>query len=169
MKHSLPKRRWRRGVSLVETMVAIGVLALVGPLAVAALLKSGEGGAAARAETRSAVIVEQCLAELKNARSGGSQHLPALQPGMAFGGNEVLCLAFGRDGSLIGRVSGAEYDAGHGRSGNQDVSYLARLEGSLDSQRTGYPPLLTVTLSIEYPAVAPGDRRRRMEFHTKLP
>jgi type II secretory pathway pseudopilin PulG len=169
MKQALPKRALRRGVSLVETMVAIGVLAIVGPLAVAALLKSGEGGAAARAETRAPAIVDLSLSELNLALGSGSEHLPKLEPGMAFGANTPLCLAFSRDGTLLGSVGGGGYEQGSGEVGGEDASYLARLEGTLDTSRPGYPPLLTVLVSVEFPAVAPADRRRKIPFYTKLP
>lgn len=169
MRIALPKRGLRRGVSLVETMVSIGVLAVVAPLAIAALLKGGEGGTAARAETRAPVIVESCLGEIKTARDGVSKHLPALTPGQAFGSGEVMCLAYRRDGVLLGAVSGSSYEAGIGKVAEQDVAFLARLEGTLDTERPGFPPLLKVKVTIEHPAVAGSMKRRRMEFLTKLP
>lgn len=169
MRCPLPRRGFRRGVSLVETMVSIGVLAVVAPLAIAALLRGGEGGTAARAETRAPVIVEACLQEIQIARDGGSRNLPALSPGLAFGSSEVLCLAFRRDGVLLGSVDGAGYDSGTLRVAEQDAAYLARLEGTLDTERPGFPPLLKVKITIEHPAVAGSTKRRRMEFLTKLP
>ncbi|MEK7951140.1 type IV pilus modification PilV family protein [Luteolibacter soli] len=169
MKHSLPKRGWLRGVSLVETMIAIGILAVVGPLAVATLLKSGEGGVTARAETRSVAIVERCLSELKTARDGPSQYLPKLEPGANFGKDRVVCLAFAGDGTLLGKVDEGSYSSGSGKVDSQDAVYLAKLQGDLQTQRTGFPPLLTVTVTVEYPAVAPQNKRNHTEFHTQLP
>lgn len=169
MRTGLPKLALRRGITLVETMVAIGVLAIVAPLALAALLKSGEGGASARAETRAPAIVEACLAELKVAREGLSEHLPALQAGESFGTDGVLCLAFNRQGALLGKVDAATYDAGTTRVANQDAVFFARLRGELETERDGFSPMLTVAVTVEHPAVAPGNKRRRMEFHTKLP
>lgn len=171
MRLALPlsRRGFRRGVSLVETIVSIGVLAVVAPLAIAALLRGGESGTAARAETRAPVIVESCLQEIKVARDGVSKYLPSLTPGQAFGNGEVLCLAFRRDGVLLGSVAGSAYESGIGRVAEQDVAFLARLEGTLDTERPGFPPLLKVKVSIEHPAVAGSTKRRRMEFLTKLP
>ena len=169
MKLALPRRGFRRGVSLVETMVSIGVLAVVAPLAIAALLRGGESGTAARAETRAPVIVETCLQDIKIARDGVSKHLPALAPGQAFGSGEVLCLAFRRDGVLLGAVAGSAYESGTLRVAEQDAAFLARLEGTLDTERPGFPPLLKVKVTIEHPAVVGSLKRRRMEFLTKLP
>jgi len=169
MKRSLPKRGLLRGVSLVETMVAIGVLAVVGPLAVAALMKSGEGGSTARAETRSPAIVERCLSELKAARDTNSEFLPKLQPGENFGMGSMVCLAFSADGTLLGPVSEGLYSKGSGKIDNKDAAYFAVLEGELRDQRPGYPPLLTVHIKVEHPAIAPKEKRTRMEFYTQLP
>jgi hypothetical protein len=169
MRLALPRPGFRRGISLVETMVSIGVLAVVAPLAIAALLRGGEGGAVARAETRAPVIVESCLGEIKTARDGISKNLPALTPGQAFGSNEVLCLAYRSDGVLLGPVEGASYDSGIVKVAEQDAAYLARLEGTLDTGRPGFPPLLKVKVTIEHPAAAGSQKRRRMEFLTKLP
>jgi hypothetical protein len=169
MKLPLPRRGFRRGVSLVETMVSIGVLAVVAPLAIAALLRGGESGTAARAETRAPAMVESCLQEIQIAREGDSKYLPALTPGQAFGSGEVLCLAFRRDGVLLGSVAGSAYENGTLRVEEQDAAFLARLEGTLDTERPGFPPLLKVKVTIEHPAVAGSIKRRRMEFLTKLP
>ncbi len=169
MRIPSPRPAFRRGVSLVETMVSIGVLAVVAPLAIAALLRGGEGGSAARAETRAPVIVEACLAEIAAAREGTSKNLPALVPGEAFGTGEVLCLAFRRDGVLLGPVAASTYESGILRVAEQDAAYLARLEGTLETERPGFPPLLAVKISVEHPAVAGKLKRKRMEFLTKLP
>jgi hypothetical protein len=169
MRIPSPRPAFRRGVSLVETMVSIGVLAVVAPLAIAALLRGGETGSAARAETRAPVIVESCLNEIKVARDSTSKHLPALTPGQAFGSDEVICLAFRRDGVLLGAVSAASYEGGVLRVAEQDAAFLARLEGTLETGRPGFPPLLKVKVTVEHPAVAGSLKRRRKEFLTKLP
>ena len=50
-----------------------------------------------------------------------------------------------------------------------DAVFLARLEGEPDSNRAGFPPLLRIKVTVEHPAAARGDKRRRLEFITKLP
>lgn len=169
MKTALPLRGFRRGVSLVETMVSIGVLAVVAPLALAALLRAGEGGNTSRAETRSPLIVDTCMEELEVARKGLSEHLPDMRQGEEFGTSDIICLAFSEDGTLLGRVEGGSYDAGTTQVGGKDAVYLAKLSGHLDETRTGFPPMLNVLIAVENPAVAPALKRRSMTFHTKLP
>jgi prepilin-type N-terminal cleavage/methylation domain-containing protein len=169
MKSTPSKPGLQRGVSLVEVMVSIGVLAVAAPLALAALMRAGEGTGASRAETRAPLIVENCMSELAMARKGSAEHLPAMLPGEEFGRTDVLCLAFGADGGLLGRIDGGEYDAGAGSVASRDAYYLATLQGAADEERTGFPPMLQVKVTIEYPSIAPSERRRKMEFFTKLP
>lgn len=170
MKSAPPKNPGLRpGASLVEIMVSIGVLAVVAPLALAAMLQAGEGGSTSRAETRAPLIVENCMQELDMARKGFSEHLPPLKPGVEFGSSEVLCLAFAVDGKLLGRVEGSGYEGGIDRLGNQDAAFLVRLSGAEDKSRSNFPTMLTVKVAIERPAIAPADRRKAMTFYTKLP
>jgi hypothetical protein len=169
MKSASSKPGLQRGVSLVEAMVSIGVLAVAAPLALAALLRAGEGTGASRAETRAPLIVENCMSELEMARKGTAEHLPAMLPGEEFGKSDVLCLAFGSDGGLLGKIDGGGYDAGAESVANKDAYYLATLQGVEDEERTGFPPMLRVKVTIEYPSTAPSERRRKMEFFTKLP
>ncbi len=167
-----PTSSLHSGASLVEIMVSIGVLAVVAPLALAAMLQAGEGGSTSRAETRAPLIVENCMSELDLARRGISKNLPPLQAGQPFGSGEVLCLAFGPDGKLLGKVEGATYDHGIDRINQEDVNFLVRLSGAEDESRgksTDFPPMLTVKVAIERPAAAPSNRRKTMSFYTKLP
>lgn len=169
MKTTLPLRGFRRGVSLVETMVSIGVLAVVAPLALAALLRAGEGGTQSRAETRSPLIVDTCMEELEVARKGLSEHLPDLQQGEEFGSTDIICLGFSGDGTLLGQVDGGGYDGGIPKIAGKDAVYLAKLSGRLDESRTGFPSMLNVQVTVETPAVAPANKRRSTSFYTKLP
>jgi hypothetical protein len=153
----------------VEIMVSIGVLAVVAPLALAAMLQAGEGGSTSRAETRAPLIVENCMQELDMARKGLSPNLPTLTPGQEFGSGETLCLAFAEDGKLLGRVEGGGYEGGVGRIGSEDAAFLARLSGKEDRSRADFPTMLTVKVAIERPAIAPANRRKAMTFYTKLP
>ena len=169
MKLNLPIPGLKRGASLVEIMVSIGVLAVVTPLALAAMLQAGEGGSSSRAETRAPLIVENCLSELDMARKGLSTNLPAMQAGKEFGKDQVLCLAFGGDGKLLGRVEGSGYDTGIPEVKGEDAAFLARLSAVEDKSRSDFPLMLTVKVSIERPAIASSKNRRVMDFYTKLP
>lgn len=156
----------QRGVSLVETMVAMGVLAVVIPLALAAMLKASEVGGSARAETRAPAMAEQCLMELEAARQGRSAYFEKIADGDSFPeSGQVMGLAFSREGAVLGRINRVDYDDGLKQLGDEPVFYLARFSGIQEDQAN----LMTVTVAIEYPAVKRANQRTRISFHTKLP
>lgn len=157
------------GISLVETIVSVGVLAIVAPLALAAMMRAGGTGFAARAETRAPAMIEACLDEIGLARIAASGHLDPIAPGQPFGGGTPLCLAFDRAGRLIGKVDGDAYDQGAPSVGGADATYLASLRGEEVTAPDARPPLLRLTIGIEHPAAAPRRKRTRIEFLTQLP
>jgi len=165
MKAATPRPARRHGVTLVETLVSIGVLAVAAPLSIAALVRGGETAATARIESRAPALIERCLAEIDAAREARSGLLPPRLPGQPFGLDEPLCLAFRRDGSLLGRVEPADDESGV----PGDARFLVRLQGKPADTRPGFPALLRIELQLEHPAAAPRDRRRASHFHTLLP
>jgi prepilin-type N-terminal cleavage/methylation domain-containing protein len=153
-----------RGFSLLETVIAISVLAIAVPLALVAVTRAGVTGAAARAETRAPAIAEWCRLEMEAARSGRSAVLPKLPADADFpAGGAVLALAFDGEGALIGAVAAEDFRKGVERVGDARPMYLAALSG-----RTG-PGGVVVTVRVEYPAARPEDRRDGVSFHTILP
>ena len=158
-----PCRTRTRGASLVEAVVAVAVLAVALPLALAAMGKAGESSGSARAETRAPVIASFIRAELEAARTGGSEIYGTLQAGQAFPGGASKALAFGRDGGFIGGISGADYDKGISRIEGQDVFFIASAKGVAGDRG------LLVTVRIEHPAVRKPDQRSVVELHTLLP
>jgi hypothetical protein len=157
------------GISLVETIVSIGVLSVVIPLALAAMLKASNSGASARAETRAPSIADYCMVELRAARDGDSKFFDPIMPRTNFGGSgEFMCLGFGRDGAVLGEVSEADYQKGLFKIEDEQVYYLAKLSGKLDASPRELD-LVTVTVDVEYPATKPEDKRSSASFYTKLP
>lgn len=156
--------RTRPGVSLIETVLAVGVLAVAVPLGLAAMVKAGESANDARSETRAPAIAERCLAELCAARRGLSPHFPELARGMDFpGGDEVLALAFARDGRLLGALESDGYALGVDEIDDAAVDYVAVVSGRLEENA------VTVTVAVEHPAIRPAGDRDAVTFHTRLP
>lgn len=152
------------GVSLLEAVIAVGVIAVAVPLALSAIGSAGVAGVSARAETRAPGIAEWCRIELEAARRGESQVLDPIDAEQAFPGDEeVLALAFDREGALLARVDAEDYEAGIDRIGSERVFFLAALSGRPDQSG------VVATVSIEYPAVRPVERRDAVAFHTILP
>ncbi|MEP4078618.1 hypothetical protein [Haloferula sp.] len=169
MKRVRRQIRWAAGISLVETIVSVGVLAVVIPLAFAAMLKASDTGASGRAETRAPAIADFCMVELRAAREGDAIYFAPIKKGTDFGnGADFMGLGFGRDGSVIGEVSESEYETGVEMIGGKRVFFLAKVSGKLDTE-TREVDLVTVTVSVEYPATKSATRRSKANFHTKLP
>lgn len=169
MKRNRHRGHFAAGISLVETIVSIGVLAVVIPLALAAMLKASGSGALARAETRAPAIAEYCMVELRAARDGVSNYFAPIEVGTSFGeGGKFMALGFGRDGAVLGKVSQTEFDKGLTKLGGEQVFYLAKLSGKLDTT-TREVDLVVVAVDVEYPASRASEERSRVSFHTKLP
>lgn len=163
----------RRGTSLIEVVLAMGVLAVAFPLVFAAFAKSGESAAAAKAETRCSWIIPACMDEIEAARSGKSSLIPRRQPGVPFpAAGEALVLAFTDDGRPLGRVSAQAYQGGTRTLAGERVRYLVAIRTEAALQATplpGVPPMLNLQLTLEYPAAAPARKRRSIEFHSRIP
>lgn len=169
MKVTRRQSRFASGISLVETIVSVGVLAVVIPLALAAMLKASGTGASARAETRATAIADFCMMELRAARKENSEYFSPVKAGEDFGSaGNFMGLGFSRDGAVIGKLTQAQYDEGLTKLGDDRVFFLARISGELDTM-TREVDLVTVTVSVEYPAVKSAAKRSQVNFHTKLP
>jgi len=156
-----------RGISLVEVMVAVGVLALVVPVTLAAIAAATESAHRARAETRAPLIAERVLDEIKAARLAETELLPRLEAGVDFPPQgEVLALAFDREGSAVAAVDGAAYQEGSEELEGEEVAYLATLAGVSEAPESSG---LRVTVTIEHPARRRAGDRDRLTFTTKLP
>lgn len=156
------------GISLVETIVSVGVLAVVIPMVLAAILTAGESGRSARAETRAPAIADYCMVEIRAAREGRSSYFENIELGQDFPkGGGFMGLAFGRDGGVVGKLSPAQFEEGITELNGEDVFYVAEVSGEVDDSR-GFN-LITVRVAIGHPATLASERRSEAVFHTKLP
>lgn len=169
MKTSPPSHT-QRGFSLIEAIVSVGVLALAIPLVLGALVESGNSGTTAAAETRSSWIVPACLDELKAAADGKSALIPTTPLGTAFPpAGQTYGIAFNSGGQSLGAVSKATYDSGLKKINDQDVRYIAIIEGEVLTAKAGSAPMRSIHISLEYPAIAPAAKRTKLDFFTKTP
>ncbi len=84
MKTAPSSPRSGRGATMVEAVIAVGVLAVAIPMVFGAIAKSGESGIASQAETRSTWIVPACMREIRASREGRSTYFAATAAGQAF-------------------------------------------------------------------------------------
>lgn len=158
----------RRGVTLVEMILAVAVLAVAIPLVFAALAGAGKSATAAAAETASTWIVPACIAELEAARTGKSRYIPSIadQPSFPPPG-EIRALSFSRHGELLGKLDPAEYDRGSPTAVPRPVFYLVRITASATALPLA-PAVRAVQLTLEYPASAPASRRQKLHYYTHI-
>lgn len=164
----------RRGSSLVEAVIAVGVLSVAIPLVFGTFAASGKTAMSAEAETRCVWIVPACLAEIDASRDGSSEHFETTSAGEAFpAAGQIWALGFGAEGESLGKVSKADYDKGVKATGKTPVRYIASLSASPETTTStgssATPRLLRTTIAVEYPAAAPAAKRSRIEFHTRIP
>jgi Tfp pilus assembly protein PilV len=165
-----PPRPSRRGASLIEVVVAMGVLAVAVPLVFAVIARSGQNAANARAETRSTWIIPACLNEIEAARTGASKLIPPRLPGQPFPADgQFLTIAFSEDGRPLGTIEQKAYATGIKTLADQPVRYLATIRTEPAPAAPGVPPMLNLHLTLEHPAAAPAAQRRKIAFHSRIP
>ena len=163
-------RQTHRGASLIEVVIAIGVLAVAVPMVFAVIAKSGQSAANARAETRCAWIIPACLNEIEAARTGRSQFIPPRLPGQPFpAAGELLAIAFSEDGRPLGTIDQTAYDRGIKTLADEPVRYLTTIRAEAAPTKPGSPPMLNLHLTLEHPAAAPAAKRSKIDFHSRLP
>ena len=169
---------WKnRGSSLIETVIAMGVLAVAIPLVFGTLAESGKSTQSSEAENRSTWIIPACMEEIQASRSGCPQFFPATVVNETFPPqSDVWALAFSGQGQPIGRVSKADYDKGIQEIDGKPIRYIATLSAMNTppsaagaDAKIGIASTLRVQISLEFPAAAPVEKRQKLEFYTRIP
>lgn len=167
MKNSSVKISSRSGSTLVESSIAMGLLAVAVPLVFGSMAEAGKSGASAEAETRSVWVIPACLDEIKNSRAGKPQYFAATETGQAFPPeNEIWALAFSTEGSCMGKISIAQYENGIKEFNGKRISHLAKINAKMSQEING---MLELCITLEYPAIAPAGKRRTLDFHSQIP
>ena len=170
MNSPVTQKSQTRGSSLIEAVIAMGVLAVAIPLVFGALAESGKSGMSSEAETRSTWIVPACMEEILASREGRPQFFTATAVGQVFPpAGEVWALAFTPEGKPIGKLAKGIYDKGTKELNGQPVRYIASISSATSTSTSGVTPLLRTRISLEYPASAPAAKRQKLEFYTRIP
>jgi type II secretory pathway pseudopilin PulG len=166
-----PSNSWKlHGFSLIETVIAMGVLAVAIPLVFGALAESGKSQFSSEAETRSSWMVPTCMDEILASRDGRPQFFTATVAAQTFPpSGDVWALAFSADGTPIGTIPKAIYEKGTKELNGQAVRYLASLSSATTTTSAGASPMLCARISIEFPATSPVARRQKLDFYTRIP
>ena len=167
----------KRGASLIETVIAMGVLAVAIPLVFGALAESGKSAQSSEAETRSTWIIPACMEEIHASRSGRSQFFPTTLANETFPAlGDVWALAFSGEGKPVGKIPKADYDKGIREIDGKPIRYIVALSAvnvppsaAETEAKPGHIPILQVQITLEFPATAPAAKRQRLEFNTRIP
>jgi len=161
-----------RGSSLIEVVIAVGVMAVAIPLVFGALAESGKSNFSSEAETRSTWIIPACMEEIRASREGRSRFFTTTTIGQAFPpAADVWALAFSPEGKPIGKVSKSQFEKGIKDLNGQRVLYLATLNATpqVPAKAVGNPKMLEVRITLEYPSGTPLARRQKLDFFTRIP
>jgi hypothetical protein len=154
------------GSTMVEAVMAIGVLAVALPMMLSVLISSGDSAHATAAEICSLWIVPACMQEVRSSRDGGGEYIQATQRGSVFPPNgQPVMFGFADDGTLIGELDAAAYDAGVHELNGVNVRYVARLTGEVIDRAVDEQLLVNIDIQCEYPAIQPAKYRRKIPFH----
>jgi type II secretory pathway pseudopilin PulG len=159
-----------RGISLIEAVIAMSVLAVVIPLVFGALAVSGKSAVSAEAETRSSWVIPICMDELMASRGGFSRYFPhtASQEAFPEKGN-VWALGFSPEGKLLGKLDKSIYDKGTITLDGQTIRYIVTLSSTNETTTTRVKSPMWVKITMEYPAGFPSTRRQKLDFYTHIP
>ena len=155
----LPTHRPARGISLVECIVALGILAIAFPLTFAAIAGSGNVAASSGMETRGSWIAATALEELRATREGRSPLLRQASSG------ELPALVFTKDGSLAGAIDLATTGNGIRHHEGKPIAFIARIQ---ISETPDVPGPADVRIILEHPASAPAAKRTKTVFQTRV-
>lgn len=154
---------------MIETVIAMGVLAVAIPLVFGALAESGKSGMSSEAETRSTWIVPACIDEIRASREGRPQYFSPTVAAQVFPPvGDVWVLAFSPEGKPVGKVDKVVYDKGIKELNGQAVRYFASLSAVTDLTKHGAVPMLRVRISLEYPSISPVGKRQKLDFYTSI-
>jgi type II secretory pathway pseudopilin PulG len=166
MNHS----KKNQGSTLIETVLAMGVLAVAIPLVFGVIAESSKGSSSAEAETLSNWIVPQCMDQIQASRDGKSAYFPTTLAQEAFSlDHEIWALGFSAEGKIINKITGRDYEKGIIKLDEQSIRYIASLSSTSIEEDTAAVPMLRTIITLEYPAAAPAHKREKLIFHTLIP
>ncbi len=156
--------RCRGGFSLMEVVIAVGVLAVAIPVIMAMMVAGTRSSRVATDETQAALIARSVMQEIRSARDGKGGLVEGTLPWPEFPtGGERLVFSVDAGGRLVEQLGDGDYTTG---LRDREVQYLVSAAGTLH-RLPGSPDLEVlskVVVSIETPPGAKPEDRRKFEF-----
>lgn len=158
--------RQDRGFSLVEVVLALGVVAfaivaIIGmlPVAMSSALES-------KRESRAAFIANHLAATLRATPFQNARPIESMTSGINLAVSSNTTIAFDDNGAPIGVIPDTQYQSGVPLSGSTaSASFLARVSAAPASGLAG---LASVSIEVSTPAAAPRSSRQAFSFVTLI-
>ncbi|MFU8892223.1 MAG: type IV pilus modification PilV family protein [Luteolibacter sp.] len=157
----------QRGLTLMEVVIAIGVIAFVIPLFLALSKSAGDSRLDAEADTRSAWIAREVQREILAAWAeparASALASPIHFPDFASEAEPVM-LAYDVEGNFLTNGGAEDFT---GRCNIPNAVYLVAIHGEAYSPPgtpTGDSPLSLIQIRILHPAKAPPENRREYRY-----
>ncbi len=165
------KKSLRRGLTLMEAVIALGVIAFAVPLIVAASSQSSKTRVSAEADTRSAWLAQDLQRQLIDSWNDRQTIAFATKPQFPdfSTASSPTVLIYDNDGALLQSGTTQEFTNG---SSNPKASYIVTIYGTgatPNNLTTAEKNLSKVTISIENPAKAKAPIRNRNVFTMLIP
>ena len=157
-------RTARDGFSLMEVVIAVGVLAVAIPVVMAMLVAGTRSSRVATDETQAALIARSVMQEIRAARDGQGALVEGALGWPEFpSGAERLVFSVDAGGEMLAELGTGDYESGL-RDG--EVQYLVSVMGTRQplEGRPDVDVLSKVVVSVETPPGARPDDRRKFEF-----
>ncbi len=159
-----------QGSTLIEAVLAIGILAVAIPLVFGVMAESNKSNFSSEAETFSNWIVPTCMDQIQASRDGRSAYFPTTLQQESFPlESEVWALGFSPEGQIVNKITAQEYEKGITKLNEQSIRYIASLSSTNLPENTIVVPMLRAKISLEYPAAAPAHKREKLNFYTLIP
>jgi type II secretory pathway pseudopilin PulG len=172
MKNNPPSpRRKHRGLTLMEAVIAIGIVAVAVPLILAATSAASKSRINSEADTRAAWIAKETQRQLIDAWRGLPDTYFATKPAFpAFSSEtEPLVLLFNQSAGLIGPGNAEVYASG---SSDPEAFYMVAMRGEAAIPSTADladNSLSKVFISVEHSAKSPRSKRTSNPFLVLIP
>lgn len=164
-------RRKHRGLTLMEAVIAIGIVAVAVPLILAATSAASKSRINSEADTRAAWIAKETQRQLIDAWRGlPDTYFPTKPAFPAFSSEaEPLVLLFNQSAGLIGPGNPEVHASG---SSNPDAYYMVAIHGEAAIPSTADQAdnsLSKVFISVEHNAKSPRSKRKSNPFLVLIP
>lgn len=153
----------------MEIVISVGIVGLAIPLVLGLLVVSGESSRKASDDTKAAFLARTFAQEVESARTGQSELFETALTWPSFpGGGGRLVFVSDIDGLNLRSVGSESYETGVKPNSNigGDSAYLISVRGSF-TELQNLPDVKNVSqveISVEMPAVAPSQQRRKNVF-----